>query len=65
MGVATFTNTSRNVSVQFPITDDNIALQPNQISKLKFKNVDPVLKVNQSLSTMDITVVDDDGMIFS
>ena len=65
MGNVTFTNTSRNVSVQFPITDDNIALQLNQISKLKFKNVDPVLKINQSLSTMDITVVDDDGMIFS
>ena len=61
MGVVTFTNTSRNVSVQFPITDDNIALEPNQISKLKFRNIDPVLKVNELYSTMDITVVDDDG----
>ena len=61
MGVVTFTSTSRNVSIQFPIADDNIACEPNQISKLKFRNVDPVLEVSQLHSTMDITVVDDDG----
>ena len=61
MGVVTFTSTSLNVSVQFPVTDDNIALEPNQTSKLKFRNIDPVLKVNELYSTMDITVEDDDG----
>ena len=61
MGYVTFTSTSQNESVTFPITDDNIALEPNQIRKLKFRNVDSALKVNQLHSTMDITVEDDDG----
>ena len=49
------------MSVQFPITDDNIALEPNEIRTLKFRNVDSVLKVNKLHSTRDVTVVDDDG----
>ena len=49
------------MSVEFPITDDNIALEPNDTSTLKFRNVDSVLKVNKLHFTMDVTVVDDDG----
>ena len=59
LGVVTFSATMQNRSLVFPVKDDNIALEPDEVFTLCFRKLGRLQEA--SPSSMRVTVVDDDG----